>query len=161
MKKIIPLAMTFVLTGLVGGIMEASPGNQGGHGGNTNQPTVTLLPEFRPIGGVSNNLAHPELDVIPNIPELAIAPLNFAPGTTNGLVDGPNPRTISNLIAGGTGANGVNAQTTDPIASAWLYVFGQFVDHDIDLEETPLDSLILASSCRTMTRCSLPEPASP
>ena len=31
-----------------------------------------------------------------------------------------------------------NGQTNDPVASAWLYVFGQFVDHDIDLEETPL-----------------------
>jgi peroxidase len=38
---------------------------------------------------------------------------------------------------GGTGANGQNAETTDPVASAWLYVFGQFVDHDLDLEETP------------------------
>jgi hypothetical protein len=56
------------------------------------------------------------------------------------LVDGPNPRVISNIIAGGTGANGQNAQTTDPVASAWLYVFGQFVDHDPDLEETPMTS---------------------
>jgi peroxidase len=55
-------------------------------------------------------------------------------------VAGPNPRTISNLIAGGTGANGQNGQTTDPVASAWLYVFGQFVDHDLDLEDTPTNS---------------------
>jgi peroxidase len=27
--------------------------------------------------------------------------------------------------------------TTDPVLSAWLYVFGQFVDHDLDLEFTP------------------------
>ena len=98
---------------------------------------VNLLPEFRPIGGVGNNLVNPDLDVVPNTPELAIAPLNFAPDTDDGLVDGPNPRTISNLIAGGTGSNGVNAQTTDPVSSAWMYVFGQFVDHDLDLEETP------------------------
>jgi peroxidase len=103
-------------------------------------PPISLLNEFRPIGGSGNNLKHPDFDPVPGTPELALAPPNFAPGTSNGLVDGPNPRTISDVIAGGTGANGQNGQTTDPVASAWLYVFGQFVDHDIDLEETPMDS---------------------
>jgi peroxidase len=102
---------------------------------NTSGPR--LLPEFRPIGGSGNNLVHPSFDPVPGTPELAIAPLNFAAGTNDGLVDGPNARLISNVISGGTGANGQNAQTIDPTASAWLYVFGQFVDHDIDLEETP------------------------
>ena len=96
-----------------------------------------LLPEFRPIGGVNNNLQLPHLNAIPGNAELAIAPLHFARGTQNGLINGPNPRVISNVISGGTGANGVNAETTDPSASAWLYVFGQFVDHDLDLETTP------------------------
>src|ERR1700679_2913275 len=66
-------------------------------------PQVTLLREFRPIGGSGNNLPKPGLDVLPGNPELAIAPLNFAPNTNDGLVAGPNPRTISNVIAGGTG----------------------------------------------------------
>jgi peroxidase len=103
-------------------------------------PEISLLKEFRPIGGSGNNLQNPALDVVPGTPEIALTPLNFAPGTIDGLVDGPNARTISNEIAGGTGANGQNAETTDPVASAWLYVFGQFVDHDLDLEETPLTS---------------------
>ena len=99
-----------------------------------------LLREFRPIGGSGNNIANPSLNAVPGTPEIALAPLNFAPGTNDGLIAAPNPRTISNVIAGGTGANGQNAQTADPTISAWLYVFGQFVDHDIDLEETPLTS---------------------
>jgi peroxidase len=99
--------------------------------------TVAALQEFRPIGGLRNNLRNPSLDALPGDPELRLAPLNFAAGPGNPLVTGPNPRTISNVIAGGTGASGNNAQTTDPVLSAWLYVFGQFVDHDIDLEETP------------------------
>jgi peroxidase len=103
-------------------------------------PQINLLEEFRPIGGSGNNRENPDLDVVPGSPEIALAPLNFAPGTDDGLVNGPNPRTISNVISGGTGANGQNGQTTDPVASAWLYVFGQFVDHDLDLEETPLTS---------------------
>jgi peroxidase len=107
--------------------------------GNVN-PQIRLLSEFRPIGAVGNDVQNPQLNPVPGSPELAIAPLNFAPGTNHGLVAGPNPRTLSNVIAGGTGANGQNGQTDDPVASAWLYVFGQFVDHDLDLEETPTDS---------------------
>jgi peroxidase len=109
------------------------------HHGQQNPQTV-LLKEFRPIGGVGNNLANPALNAVPGAPELSLTPLNFAPGTNDGLVPAPNPRTISNVIAGGTGANGQNAETEDPVATAWLYVFGQFVDHDLDLEETPLTS---------------------
>jgi len=100
-------------------------------------PRITLLQEFRPIGGSGNNLQNPNLDPVPSAPEIALAPLNFA-GPNDGLITGPNPRTISNAISGGTGANGQNAETTDPTLSAWLYVFGQFVDHDLDLEDTPL-----------------------
>src|SRR5271165_1817950 len=103
-------------------------------------PQVSLLKEFRPIGGAGNNLQNSQLNPVPGAPELALAPLNFAPGANDGLVSGPNPRIISNQISGGTGANGQNGQTTDPVASAWLYVFGQFIDHDLDLEETPLTS---------------------
>ncbi|MGA8656792.1 MAG: peroxidase family protein [Chthoniobacterales bacterium] len=105
-----------------------------------NIPQINLLEQFRPIGGSGNNLKNPELNVPPGLAEIAWAPLNFAPRTHDGLINGPNPRTISNLISGGPGANGQNGQTTDPAASAWLNVFGQFVDHDLDLEATPLTS---------------------
>jgi len=101
---------------------------------------VPLLREFRPVGGDGNNLIHPALNAVPGRAELAIAPPRFVPGTNDGIVPGPNPRTISNVIAGGTGEQGQTAQTTDPVLSAWLYVFGQFVDHDIDLEQTPMTS---------------------
>jgi peroxidase len=104
---------------------------------NQRNPYQRLLNEFRPIGGSGNDLKNPNLDVVPGTPELALAPLNFARGTNGGLVNGPNPRVISNVIAGGTGANGENSDTTDRVFSAWIYVFGQFVDHDLDLEGTP------------------------
>jgi peroxidase len=99
------------------------------------QDHAILLNEFRPIGGGGNNLANPAFNAVPGSPELAIAPLNF--GSNNRLAPAPNPRVISTVIAGGTGANGQNAETEDTVATAWLYVFGQFLDHDIDLEETP------------------------
>jgi peroxidase len=107
---------------------------------DTNPSSIPLLSSFRPIGGVNNNLDHPAFNATAGSPERSLAPLNFAPGSVNGLVDGANPRTISNLISGGTGAQGQDGQTTDPVASAWLYVFGQFIDHDLSLELTPLNT---------------------
>ncbi len=95
-----------------------------------------LLTEFRPIGGTGNNLLHPELAPVPGSAELNIAALDFAT-PSNTPKGGPNARTLSNQIAGGIGAQGQTASTIDPGASAWLYVFGQFVDHDLDLESTP------------------------
>jgi hypothetical protein len=97
------------------------------------------LKEFRPFGGAVNNVKHPILSAVPGNAELALTPLNFAPGTRDGMVSGPNPRLISNTISGRSDAvNGSYAQITDPVLSAWLYVFGQFVDHDLELESTPL-----------------------
>lgn len=108
------------------------------HGTSSAVPTITLLQSFRPIGGADNNVDNPNFNATPGSPELNLAPLNFAPGTANGLINGANPRTISNIISGGTGAQGQDGQTTDPVASAWLYVWGQFVDHDLGLEAAPL-----------------------
>jgi peroxidase len=102
-----------------------------------NHSPIALLTEFRPIGGSGNNLHNPGLDAVPGSAELALAPLAFAKGTDDGLVGRPNARAISNVIAGGAGSNGVDADSTDPTASAWVYLFGQFVDHDLDLESTP------------------------
>jgi peroxidase len=116
-------------------VASATAGDWQGHG----PPLVSPLQEYSPIGAAGNNLKNPQYDPVPYSSELALAPLNFTSGfPDDGLVPAPNARTISNVISGGTGANGQNGQTTDPVASAWLYVFGQFVDHDLDLEETPL-----------------------
>ncbi len=95
--------------------------------------------EFRPIGGIDNNLRNPDFNATPGSPELTIAPLRFADPVTLGPSAGPNPRTISNIIAGGRSANGADAQSLDPVASAWLYAFGQFVDHDLSLETSSPD----------------------
>jgi hypothetical protein len=51
-----------------------------------------LLSAFQPIGGIDNEV-DPSLNPVPGSAELRIAPANYAPGTTDGLVDGPNPRT--------------------------------------------------------------------
>jgi peroxidase len=79
------------------------------------------------IDGTGNNLADPSLGSA-NSDETRIAPANFAAGTASTPVDGPNARVISNTIF----ADDANAN--DPGGrSAYMYAFGQFIDHDIDL----------------------------
>lgn len=57
-----------------------------------------------------------------------IAPANFAAGTTDTPIDGPNPRAVSNIVS-----SGAEADATDPTGlSAMMYVWGQFIDHDLD-----------------------------
>jgi peroxidase len=100
---------------------------------------VALLPSFRSIGAVNNNLADPALDPVPGAPEISIAPADYDPGTTDGLISGTDPRTISNVVTGGP-----QADVDDPTRSAWLYTFGQFVDHDLDLEEVGTTAINIA-----------------
>jgi peroxidase len=88
---------------------------------------------FRTIDGTDNNQTQPDTNAT-NTPETRISPPNFAPGTTNGLVDGPSPREISNVVSSGDQANATDQNGL----SAMMYVWGQFVDHDLDL--TPQDN---------------------
>jgi peroxidase len=94
---------------------------------------TSLLTEFRTLDGSGNNLTNFALNAVAGGVETRIAPASFAPDTSNGLVDAPNPREISNVVSGGP-----DAETSDPNGfSAWMYVWGQFIDHDID--RTPTD----------------------
>jgi peroxidase len=79
-----------------------------------------------PIDGAGNNPSDATLGAA-NTDELRLAPANFAPDTTDTPVSGPNPRDISNAIFAAP-------QDEDPGGrSAYMYAFGQFIDHDIDL----------------------------
>lgn len=88
------------------------------------------LTAFRTIGGADNNLVHPELNATPGASEVRLGAENFAPGTTDGITPGANARTISNVVTDGP----LSANADPGGASAWQYVMGQFVDHDLDLE---------------------------
>jgi peroxidase len=85
------------------------------------------LPVYRPIDGSNADQTKTQYN-IPGSPETRIAPANYAADTTNGLVRGPNPRDISNIVS-----SGPNSENHDPTGlSAFMYVWGQFIDHDID-----------------------------
>ena len=85
------------------------------------------------VDGSGNNLADPTLGAAGS-DEVRIAPARFAAGTTDTPVDGPDPRVISNTIFAD------DQDLNDPGGrSAYTYAFGQFIDHDLDLnpDQTP------------------------
>ena len=91
-------------------------------------PYDVTVNEFRTADGSDNNHANPELNASAGSEETRIAPANYRPGTTNGLIHAPNAREISNVVS-----SGPEAEASDPNGlSAWMYIWGQFIDHDLD-----------------------------
>lgn len=82
--------------------------------------------QFRTTDGTDNNPIHPDLNAA-GTDFARIGPAHFADGISS-MVDGPNPRMISDVVA----ASGTDAQ--DPEGrSGMMYAWGQFIDHDLDL----------------------------
>ena len=83
--------------------------------------------EFRAIDGTGNSLADPTANAI-DTAFIRIGEPVFA-DADRGLVDGPNPRLISNVVVG----EGDAAQENPQGLSGMIYAWGQFIDHDINL----------------------------
>jgi peroxidase len=85
---------------------------------------------FRSIDGSDNNLANPALNQA-DTDFARIGPANFADGIDE-MQPGPNPREISNIVV----ANGpdTHLEVGGVALSGMMYAWGQFVDHDLDLE---------------------------
>jgi len=88
-------------------------------------PEATV--NFRPIDGASNDPGGQSFNAT-NTDFARIGEANFADGISS-LVDGPNPRTISNVVVGEGDAAVPNAEGL----SGFMYAWGQFIDHDLDL----------------------------
>jgi hypothetical protein len=91
-------------------------------------PPTTL--EFRSIDGSGNNLANPQINTA-NSDFTRAGPAHFADGVS-APVDGPNPRMISNVVVGEGNADQANAEGL----SGFMYAWGQFIDHDLDLAQS-------------------------
>jgi hypothetical protein len=93
--------------------------------------------KFRTFDGSGNNLTKPTLNAA-QTDFARLGPAHFADGVSS-LVDGPNPRTISNVVVGEGNADIGNAEGL----SGMMYAWGQFIDHDLDLAKsgstTPID----------------------
>ncbi|KRR08084.1 hypothetical protein CQ12_14630 [Bradyrhizobium jicamae] len=91
------------------------------------QPPTPVTIQFRSFDGSGNNLSSPGLNAAGTAVD-RIGPAHFADGVSDPL-DGPNPRTISNVVVGEGDANVPNEQGV----SAFMYAWGQFIDHDLTL----------------------------
>jgi len=95
-------------------------------------PTHTPDPhalEFRSVDGSGNNLTTPA-DNAAGSNFTRIGPAHFAGNDGHTPIDnGINPRDVSNIVVGEGDAEVTNAQGL----SDWMYAWGQFVDHDLDL----------------------------
>ena len=87
---------------------------------------------FRTIDGSGNNVANPDWGAA-NTDLLRIAPATYSDGVSAmaGL-DRPSPREISNAVAAQT-----NNILNDRQMSDWVWQWGQFLDHDLDLTPQP------------------------
>ena len=99
------------------------------------QPPVPVPNEnFRPYNGRNNNI------LLPNINSVGstfgrIGPANYDDGIHTMQGGRPNPRSISNTVVAGTFAGQESLRTNSLGLSAWMYVWGQFVTHDIGFED--------------------------
>lgn len=103
-------------------------GGQGGDGSNGH--SIPERPaEVRSVDGTGNNLENPSLGAVGSN-YLQIAEPEYGDGiSTAAGANRPSAREISNLLSTIDG----NGTTSDRDLSAFLYVWGQFIDHDMDL----------------------------
>lgn len=101
-------------------------------------PASLVTGPFPSLDGSGHNLAHPtwgvtESDYIRQAPASYVDGVSVAPGANL-----PNPRTISNTLS----AESIPTANNRSL-SAFVYVWGQFIDHDIALTESmvPAESL--------------------
>jgi peroxidase len=102
----------------------------GHHGHQPPDPTPNGV-QFRTIDGSNNNLADPTINQA-GTDFARVGPANFADGV-DAMQPGPNPREISDIVV----ANGpdTHLEVNGVALSGMMYAWGQFVDHDLDLEK--------------------------
>jgi hypothetical protein len=90
------------------------------------QPAASAV---RSIDGTGNNLAHPDWGSTGE-QLLRVAPAQYAAGVSAPAgATRPSARAVSNAVAAHVAAD----TTDDHDLSAYVYVWGQFLDHDLDL----------------------------
>ncbi|MFL6838572.1 MAG: peroxidase family protein, partial [Bradyrhizobium sp.] len=92
--------------------------------------------QFRTIDGSDNKLSDSALNQA-DTDFARVGPANFADGV-DAMQPGPNPREISNIVV----ANGpdTHLEVNGVALSGMMYAWGQFVDHDLDLEKGGTDT---------------------
>ncbi|QBR70819.1 peroxidase [Beijerinckiaceae bacterium] len=88
--------------------------------------------QFRSIDGSGNNLADLTLNQA-GTDFTRLGPANFADGFA-AMQPGPNPREISNIVVAGGPVN-ATMQVEGTALSSMMSAWGQFMDHDLDLQK--------------------------
>jgi len=98
------------------------------HNRRNKQNTTNVF--IRSIDGANNNISSPDMNT-PHTQLVRIAPNAYSDGISAlAGATRPNPRVVSNTVL----AQAVSTQTPNA-ASDFLWQWGQFLDHDIDLTE--------------------------
>lgn len=88
--------------------------------------------DFRSLDGVGNNVQHPQWGSTEE-QFLRLSPAEYADGLAAPAgADRPSARAVSNALA----AQGDESLVNDRGLSAFIYAWGQFLDHDIDLTDS-------------------------
>ncbi len=96
------------------------------------EPRVLMAADLRSLDGTGNNLVHPQWGSAETA-FLRTAPAAYSNGmSTPGGAGLISARAVSNRVAGQGDQDLIN----DRNMSAFVYAWGQFLDHDIDLTET-------------------------
>jgi hypothetical protein len=102
-------------------------GGNGNNGGSGGEPAAVVIGAVRPIDGRGTNPDHPELGASGSA-FLRLAEAHFADGVGAMVTDRPDARVISNTVFEQEGPEPNSAGASD-----FLWVWGQFIDHDLDL----------------------------
>jgi peroxidase len=87
---------------------------------------------FRSVDGTGNNLTHPDWGSA-GVDLIRKAPAAYADGVSAPAgADRPSARAVSNALAAHPAET-----SSDRQMSAYIYIWGQFIDHDIDLTQPP------------------------
>ena len=89
-----------------------------------------IVSNIRTIDGTDNNLTNVDFNAT-NTDFDRVGAANFADGIST-LTEAPSPREISNIVVGQGDADVPNQEGL----SGFMYAWGQFIDHDLDLEQS-------------------------
>jgi hypothetical protein len=101
--------------------------NGSGGGGNGGADPGVVVGDVRPIDGRGTNPDNPEFGATGSA-LLRLAEANYADGVGEMVTDRPDARVISNVVVEQEGSEPNAAGASD-----FLWVWGQFMDHDLDL----------------------------
>ena len=123
------LLVGLMLAALAGAGSAANNRLRGGNEGDTAQSTADVLTEVRSLDGSGNNVSNPEWGQA-GTEYVRTAPASYADGDSS-MVDGPDPRYVSNRIFNDVSQN----LFSENGVTQWAFVWGQFLDHTFGLRE--------------------------